>query len=719
MRIRLGFLCLFISLFINNVNVNGRERTFCEGDNCTDNNFAIRFGDIDQKSSSIRADMGEMIDITVTTDVVDVAGDMVQGWSIAVAHPTDSLNVISVTIDELDLPAEFFNTTTLAVGDPAPGFIAAYVTAIFPAPGDFLQPGENIPLAKATYEVIAKLDQVDPVFLEFVNDTLIPNEGSPPTSNNFTISSATRRPKKVIDGEVRGKEVIVDPGDVPFIRGDANGSGTVNLTDAILVANNIFAQRHVFFDCKDMLDANDDGNLDSTDPVTIINWFYNNGPAIPEPFDVCGLDPTDDGLDCVHSNCDCDNFGFYFGTDPSVDVFSINSPEFTISMRNVTPSLGFSVAVQVEGSDYTFADRVFGPDERRKVELFIVDDRGLELHPNRVNAATGPENPSFDVSLGAAVRDIQDSFLLVDLTPEGGEGFVVAFATDLNGGDAMIPATGQDQGCNVNEILDVRLDADFGPCPEWSLIFGPDATEADFTIADDFPINMRNARESLGFSFGVSQTGSRLSFADEALGQVAGREVEIIITDDQGISQKPNLLNEAVFQGEPLTIASIEKGAAIAGISDDFFTVDLEPAFGGPGFTVGYAADVSGTGDTIPATDPAKENTCDLNEIVIVSFDEGPRNSFNRGDCDGNGKINVSDAAICAQNILLNRIVMFDCQDMLDANDDGELGLQDPIAILNWVFLNADDLNAPFRTCSVDDDENDLGCLESNCTPNP
>lgn len=719
MRIRLGFLCLCVSLVFNNLNANGGERTFCEGEDCTDNVLAVRFGDIAEKSSSIRASNGDVIDIHVTADVVDVPDQNVQGWSVALAHDTALLNINDVTIDGLELPAEFFNTTTVAVGDPAPGFVAAYVTAIFPPPGDFLTPGENIPLVKATYQVIGELDPEVPTLLEFVNDTLIPNVGSPPTNNNFTISSATRRPKTVIDGEIRGKGII-QPGDVEFVRGDANGNGKVNLTDAILLANNIFAGRHVFFDCDDMLDANDDGNLDASDPVTIINWFYLDGPVIPEPFDVCGLDTTPDGLACVHSNCDCDNFGFYFGDDPSIDDFQINGDSFTISMRNVTPALGFSLAVQVQGNDYTFADRVFGPDERRRVELFIVDDRGLELFPNRVNEATGPENPAFTVTLGDAISGIQDSFLSVDLAPEGGDGFVVAFATDLEGGDDMIPATGQGQGCSVNEILKVAIDGDVGVCPDWALVFGDMATDTDLTIpsdAESFPISMRNARDALAFSFGVATDGASLTFADEVFGMVAGREIEIIITDDEGTSQKPALLNGASHAGDARDIVSIERGSSLDGIVDDFFTVDLEPAVGGSGFTVGYAADVSGTGAVIPST--ASGTGCSLHEIVVVNLPSDGAVAFSRGDCDGNGKINVSDAAICAQNIFLDRVVLFDCQIMLDANDDGELGLEDPIAILNWVFLNAPNLEAPFLTCGLDDEAGDLDCVQSNCQVAP
>ena len=43
------------------------------------------------------------------------------------------------------------------------------------------------------------------------------------------------------------------------------------------------------------------------------------------------------------------------------------------------------------------------------------------------------------------------------------------------------------------------------------------------------------------------------------------------------------------------TVQTIERGSALPSFpKDDFFAVDLNPAEGGPGFTVGYVADLSG-----------------------------------------------------------------------------------------------------------------------------
>ena len=57
-------------------------------------------------------------------------------------------------------------------------------------------------------------------------------------------------------------------------------------------------------------------------------------------------------------------------------------------------------------------------------------------------------------------------------------------------------------------------------------------------------------------------------------------------------------------------------------------------------------------------------------------------------------------------------IVCFNCDNMLDANDDGMLDGSDPVTILRSLFLGDPAPNAPFRTCGVDDDE-DLDCEQS------
>lgn len=82
----------------------------------------------------------------------------------------------------------------------------------------------------------------------------------------------------------------------PFLRGDADGSRELDISDPIVVLLGLFAGRRL--DCHDAADANDDGNLNITDPLFILNFLFRAGvPPLP-PFPQPGADPTPDALDC-------------------------------------------------------------------------------------------------------------------------------------------------------------------------------------------------------------------------------------------------------------------------------------------------------------------------------------------------------------------------------------------------------------------------------------
>jgi hypothetical protein len=90
-----------------------------------------------------------------------------------------------------------------------------------------------------------------------------------------------------------------------FRRGDADISGVVELTDAVLIFNFLFSGGAPPM-CDDSADANDDGSIDLSDGVTDLNWLFLGGPAPPAPGPLaCGSDPTDDSLDCeVYASCE-------------------------------------------------------------------------------------------------------------------------------------------------------------------------------------------------------------------------------------------------------------------------------------------------------------------------------------------------------------------------------------------------------------------------------
>jgi hypothetical protein len=94
----------------------------------------------------------------------------------------------------------------------------------------------------------------------------------------------------------------VEPAGSLFRRGDADGNGALELTDAV---NTLSYQFLGEFGppCLDALDWDDNGQIEVTDPIGNLARQFAGGTPAPAPgSESCGVDPTDDdGLDCASS----------------------------------------------------------------------------------------------------------------------------------------------------------------------------------------------------------------------------------------------------------------------------------------------------------------------------------------------------------------------------------------------------------------------------------
>jgi hypothetical protein len=83
-----------------------------------------------------------------------------------------------------------------------------------------------------------------------------------------------------------------------FVRGDANGDGRVDLSDAVSVLAFLFlgapAPR-----CPDSFDGDDNGQVQITDAIYLLGHLFLGGPAPPPPYPGAGSDPSADELDCL------------------------------------------------------------------------------------------------------------------------------------------------------------------------------------------------------------------------------------------------------------------------------------------------------------------------------------------------------------------------------------------------------------------------------------
>ena len=93
------------------------------------------------------------------------------------------------------------------------------------------------------------------------------------------------------------------PVGTPFRRGDANGDGLFDIADAIATLGFLFSGGAL--NCADAADCNDDGLNDVADAITLLGSIFSGGGAPPAPGpNSCGIDPTDDALDCeTYNSC--------------------------------------------------------------------------------------------------------------------------------------------------------------------------------------------------------------------------------------------------------------------------------------------------------------------------------------------------------------------------------------------------------------------------------
>jgi hypothetical protein len=83
-----------------------------------------------------------------------------------------------------------------------------------------------------------------------------------------------------------------------FIRGDTNRDERVDVSDGLCILMNLFWGTYEL-ECLDAADANDSGSIDVSDAVRIFNFLFLGAEPPPWPFPHCGLDTTEDFLDCA------------------------------------------------------------------------------------------------------------------------------------------------------------------------------------------------------------------------------------------------------------------------------------------------------------------------------------------------------------------------------------------------------------------------------------
>lgn len=93
-------------------------------------------------------------------------------------------------------------------------------------------------------------------------------------------------------------------GEAAFQRGDVNGDGQFDISDAIGNLRCLFLGESCT-SCRDATDTNDDGQVDVSDTIYLLRWRFLDGTPPPLPFGRCGIDRTPDALGiCSYPLCE-------------------------------------------------------------------------------------------------------------------------------------------------------------------------------------------------------------------------------------------------------------------------------------------------------------------------------------------------------------------------------------------------------------------------------
>lgn len=85
--------------------------------------------------------------------------------------------------------------------------------------------------------------------------------------------------------------ILSDPREKPFRRGDANADGRISLADAVTILLYISGSQ-VETECRPAFDVNDDSEEGLDDAIALLGYLFQGKSAPPPPFMACGKDAT-------------------------------------------------------------------------------------------------------------------------------------------------------------------------------------------------------------------------------------------------------------------------------------------------------------------------------------------------------------------------------------------------------------------------------------------
>jgi len=261
--------------------------------------FLLVTADADAVEVSLDTTPLATIDVTARIRTAFDRG-FVQGWAISVSHDPTRLELLEVTDEGNTFDLEFittFHITEIVDNETGTGFVSAMLPPDFLAPGQIPSIGD-FDMAFATYRPIVPspasgIDAGDGLDIVTTLEWTDGLRGSgQPVRNVITWEGRTLVPC------ARTLPVtLTRPGSRYFRRGDANLDGRLDVSDPVTILRSQF-HGDAPIRCDDAADTNDDGQIDISDASYAFNYLFLGGSAPPEPFARTDGDPTPDSLDC-------------------------------------------------------------------------------------------------------------------------------------------------------------------------------------------------------------------------------------------------------------------------------------------------------------------------------------------------------------------------------------------------------------------------------------
>jgi len=204
-------------------------------------------------------------------------------------HPgLNDLNFIA-----FDRRGNIVGTDTIRVTNTNAAWDAPVITGLAPAAA---AAGEDIVITGNDFHdgVRVFFGDTESSEVSFDEDGALPNSITARVPEGLGRAPVTVRN---VDGQVSNEFAFnITPPPAQFIRGDSNGDGSVDVSDAVKIVFHLFSGADL--SCRDAADIDDDEQLNITDAVRLLGHLFRGGPPPADPYPGSGPDPDGDALDC-------------------------------------------------------------------------------------------------------------------------------------------------------------------------------------------------------------------------------------------------------------------------------------------------------------------------------------------------------------------------------------------------------------------------------------